>query len=628
MNKKCNRMTLQTSSRHPKFYSYFLSTLILSLLTLTLQAQFSYKVDGTVMFAGKPLAAADVLLENGAGDVVKETATNSSGAYSLALKPNEEYVIVVSKVGYTQFKILFSTMGFSDDQAKKFKGTAQPPPVAELFSMPEDPATISKINSQTDKPFLSYYYNSDKNVITSDETFEQSVSEQLAKVAKLAGTSSGTIETNYKNAIAKADKAFVAKDYVTAKSAYNEAITIKSSEAYPKTKLTEIDKAIADAAAKEKADKELALANAADKDRLAKEKALADAAAKEKADKDKANAAAAEKDRLAKEKANADALAKEKADKEKSLADAAAKEKADKAEKDRIAKELANADAAAKEKAAQDERDRIAKEKAAALSAEQDRIAKEKALADAALKEKSEKDRIAKELANAEATAKEKAAQDERDRIAKEKAAALSAEQDRIAKEKALADAALKEKADKDKAAAEAAEKERLAKEKEKADLIAKEKAEKEKAIADALEKDRLAKEAEENALPDKYNALISKGDAALVAKDFPAAKTAYTEAQVLKSKETLPAEKLKAVDVDIENAKRALYTNELAKKYPQGLTEEKVKEGNVSITRRIVVQGNKGDLYIKKETSFGAVYYFKNDQAITEQTYTKDTEK
>ncbi len=54
----------------------------------------------------------------------------------------------------------------------------------------------------------------------------------------------------YNTFIAAADKSFTSKNYVDAKSNYNQAIGIKSTEKYPKDKLLEIDKILADLAAK------------------------------------------------------------------------------------------------------------------------------------------------------------------------------------------------------------------------------------------------------------------------------------------------------------------------------------------------------------------------------------------
>ena len=64
-----------------------------------------------------------------------------------------------------------------------------------------------------------------------------------------------------------------------------------------------------------------------------------------------------------------------------------------------------------------------------------------------------------------------------------------------------------------------------------------------------------------------------------------------------------------------------------LAKKYPEGITEESATENNAKVTRRIVVRGLEGHLYVRKETSFGPIYFFKDNVAITETEYLRDTE-
>lgn len=61
--------------------------------------------------------------------------------------------------------------------------------------------------------------------------------------------------------------------------------------------------------------------------------------------------------------------------------------------------------------------------------------------------------------------------------------------------------------------------------------------------------------------------------------------------------------------------------------KYPEGITEESATENNAKVTRRIVVKGSEGHLYVRKETSFGPIYYFKDNVPITESEFTRDTE-
>ncbi len=54
-------------------------------------------------------------------------------------------------------------------------------------------------------------------------------------------------EQSYNNAIAKADKAFDASDWVNAKTGYTEALSVKPNETYPATRLKEVNQKIADA---------------------------------------------------------------------------------------------------------------------------------------------------------------------------------------------------------------------------------------------------------------------------------------------------------------------------------------------------------------------------------------------
>ncbi len=91
-----------------------------------------------------------------------------------------------------------------------------------------------------------------------------------------------------------------------------------------------------------------------------------------------------------------------------------------------------------------------------------------------------------------------------------------------------------------------------------------------------------------------------------------------------LKPAETYPKGRMEQIDLEI--AKSGEFKNELAQKYPEGITEEVIKEGNATLTRRIVVIGNKGYLYVMRRTNFGT-FYFKDDAPITETEFKKNTE-
>ncbi len=144
-----------------------------------------------------------------------------------------------------------------------------------------------------------------------------------------------------------------------------------------------------------------------------------------------------------------------------------------------------------------------------------------------------------------------------------------------------------------------------------------------EKALADVAEKKRLEEEAKAALLENNYKNALTTGDSAFRMKNFSVAKTAYNTAISLKSSENYPKDRI----AEIDELLATVYKNDLAKKYPQGVTEEIEKENNARIIKRIVVNGNKGVLYIKKETGFGQIYYFKDGIPITEQEFNRDTE-
>lgn len=530
---------------------------LLLLLIQTIKTYSQFTVNGIVKEDSKPLQGAVVSIYNFNNEKIKEITTTATGSFTFQLKYDEEYSFFITKPGYITVKILYSTIGMSADDAKKVKGTSSPE--IPLFELPQDSKLQAKVTETFRKPYLSYYYSPDDFKMVSDEDIAKSMQQEVAVIQKQAfdeknkGAAAAEIENKYKNAISKGDQALAAQNYKQAKEAYNEALAIKPGEQYPKTKIAEVDKLIAENAEKEK---------------LAKEKEV----------NDKYNAAITKADKAF--------AVKDYAGAKSAYSEASTIKPAEQLPKEKIKEiDALVADATAKEKA---EKERLSKEKEL-----NDKYAAAISKADAALFTKNYE--AAKNAYNEASNLKPN------ESYPKEKIAAI----DKALEEIAQKDAAAKAKAD-----AEAAEKTRLAKE---------------KAAAEAAEKERLAKEEEKKAFERKYKQFISRGDSAFVEKDFDKAKKAYNDALEMKPQEEYPKQKLKDIDVMIANAD--LYKNELAKKYPQGVTEEKVKEGNTQVTRRIVVTGYKGVLYEKKETNFGAVYYFKDGTPITEQEYKKNTE-
>ncbi|UTW62527.1 hypothetical protein KFE98_21440 [bacterium SCSIO 12741] len=84
--------------------------------------------------------------------------------------------------------------------------------------------------------------------------------------------------------------------------------------------------------------------------------------------------------------------------------------------------------------------------------------------------------------------------------------------------------------------------------------------------------------------------------------------------------------EEEKLDDLDHMDKKSDAFIAALAKNYPQGVTERTYKKNNKTITKRIVVEGNKGTEYMKVVHSWGGVYYFKNGDPISQIIWDKET--
>lgn len=157
----------------------------------------------------------------------------------------------------------------------------------------------------------------------------------------------------------------------------------------------------------------------------------------------------------------------------------------------------------------------------------------------------------------------------------------------------------------------------------------------------------RLTANEEENRK--RYDLLILQGDNAFKAKNKKRALEAYTSALELypdevypqdqidllgdmKEPEQEPVEKPKKDPKDFklseeDKQKSTGFMSELAKKYPQGLTEEVIDEGSKKTIRRIIVNGNLGVEYKKVKHNWGGEFYFKNGSPTTEYIWLKETE-
>lgn len=128
--------------------------------------------------------------------------------------------------------------------------------IAELKKIEED---YQKLITDADNAFTNKDYETAKAKyegaieLKSEETYPK---EKITEIAELLGAAA-KLEEDYNQAIKDGDDAFDSKDYDAAKTSYEQAISLKSEEQYPKDKLEEILKIKAEEAAALQAQKEL-----------------------------------------------------------------------------------------------------------------------------------------------------------------------------------------------------------------------------------------------------------------------------------------------------------------------------------------------------------------------------------
>ena len=133
-----------------------------------------------------------------------------------------------------------------------------------------------------------------------------------------------------------------------------------------------------------------------------------------------------------------------------------------------------------------------------------------------------------------------------------------------------------------------------------------------------------------------EYDSYMTEGAAALTAENYDAAKSSYEKARDLFPDNEEPKVKLKEIAEIQEELRKAAalaetdteFNYELAKKYPQGRTENTEEKGNKTITQIVIVTGNRGDEYIKERYSWGQEFYLKNGKPYNKNNWLNETRK
>jgi hypothetical protein len=531
-------MIFSTRLRYAWFY-LFAFLFILPPIRLSAQINWYFPLTGRVQVMDEKknkavdLDASVVTLYKGSA-VVTSITTGSNGKFSFKLDPNNDYVVSFTKPGYIDKKIAISTRNVPDERASHgFSGYDLQVTIFEKYSGID----YSVLNN----PIGKLVYNPSKDVedFDYDKAYTDQMQNALAKLEELARQAREN-EKKYQAAIAKADKAFNAKDYAGAKAGYLEASGIKANEPYPKDKTKECDGLIAQAQQAGKADADYKAAIAAGDAAFASKNYDAAKTSYTTASGMKP-AEQYPKDKL---KAIADAQAKDLADKALNDKYAAAVKKGDDA---MTAKDYTTAKSAFTDATGLKPGEPYPKQKLKDL---EDLIAKAASAKDldakyqAAIK-KGDDAMAAKDYTTAKAGYTDASGLKPTEQYPRDKLKAITDLLNADLANKALNDkynAAIKKGDDalaaKDYNTAKAGYTDATG-------LKPTEQYPKDKL---KTVNDLLAKDLADKALNDKYNAAIKKGDDALAGKDYTTAKSGYTDAAGLKPTEQYPKDKLKAI--------------------------------------------------------------------------------
>lgn len=142
-----------------------------------------------------------------------------------------------------------------------------------------------------------------------------------------------------------------------------------------------------------------------------------------------------------------------------------------------------------------------------------------------------------------------------------------------------------------------------------------------ERKFAEAQEEERLRKEKEAELLKKEQDARLAAISKINETKANQQKSAAELEAERIAKYDKLQ-ESLKELDLNADEQRKA-FLSELAKIYPEGLTEETVTGKNFVSVRHVINKENVVTVYEKKTWDWGGVFYFRDaDIAITEAIY------
>ncbi len=405
---------------------------------------------------------------------------------------------------------------------------------------------------------------------------EEAEARRLAEEAmRMERNAAQALEDRYRQLLLEGDEALAAADYEHARSQYTQALDIKPQEAYPRAKLDQIDKLLAD------------------RDRQREEAELAARRAEQARQPERPRQGNTIDTRKEQEAEQFMRAAREREEAEKYERIRKFRSELDKEEEIRVGR------SEERRMGEVSQNDRIREEGAGFFQGD-----------DAGRRRNAEELEAYREaLAREEAQRAERSAQ-ERDA---EYQAKLQREDDKVAFDRARDD----DHADRAR---------EMARQSEALDRTGAQRA------GSALDRNAEARE-EALALADQQRQLRERGDQ----RSGSAYQAVESEKRAQQARETGYAkagelarsnakQQQAAANTGQSHAFADLNRSKLAQEYPPGVTEESYTEGNKVIIRRVVVRGSRADEYSKVIAKWGT-FYFKNGQSISEAIWARETE-
>ena len=161
---------------------------------------------------------------------------------------NDNYLVAINKADKALASKNYEPARLAYYEALKFKPNENYPKtkISEIDKILTYQSTIKK----ADEAFATKTYSdalANYEAATTLNPQEQYPKDKIAEIKALLTTrnSESDLDKRYNEAILKADQAMAAKNYNAALLAYNEALTMKGTESYPKNKIAEINALLA-----------------------------------------------------------------------------------------------------------------------------------------------------------------------------------------------------------------------------------------------------------------------------------------------------------------------------------------------------------------------------------------------